>query len=121
MADSELSNWLLHALKAAIPEGSTIPTLAEGRPNRVTAIQPEGVWIETTRSETAGAGAQLVEAWMLQTAWDHLELHGTITNSFVLNELNVKRSSAVCALLARLPNVRVTSSRGPIELELARP
>ena len=120
MAESVLSDWLLAALRAAIPEGSTIPTLAEGNPNRVTAIEPEGVWVETIRSETAGTGAQLVEAWMIQAAWDHLERHGTITNSLVLNEMNIKRSSAVCALLARLPEVRLTSSRAPIELTLTR-
>lgn len=32
--------------------------------------------------------------------------------------LNVKRSCFVCALLARLPGVRVVSRRGPIELAL---
>ena len=46
-----------------------------------------------------------------QLAWDHLQLHGELTNRYLVdrNGLNVKRSSAVCALLARLPGVEVVA------------
>jgi hypothetical protein len=55
-------------------------------------------------------------------AWEHLTGHGSLTNSHLLSSagLNVKRASAVCALLARLPGVVVDSSR-PIDLRWRRP
>ena len=56
-------------------------------------------------------------AWMIQTAWDHLRARGSLTNLLSNKGLNVKRSSAVCALLSRLPDVEVTSSRA-IQLRL---
>ena len=54
---------------------------------------------------------------MLQAAWDHLSREGWLTNKYLLSAagLNVKRSSAVCAILADLPGVEVASSK-PIEL-----
>jgi hypothetical protein len=77
------------------------------------------VWIETERSARLGRGAEPVPAWMLNVAWDHLVANGRLTNRYLLAEdgLNVKRSSAVCALLAALPFVEVVSRR-PIELAL---
>ena len=46
---------------------------------------------------------------MIQSAWEYLQAHGVLTNRFLLSTdgLNVKRSSFVCALLARLPGVSV--------------
>ena len=57
---------------------------------------------------------------MIQVAYDWLRAHGTLTNRFLLDTdgLNVKRSSFVCALLARLPGVEVRSTR-PITLAMA--
>jgi hypothetical protein len=56
---------------------------------------------------------------MIQSAWEYLQAHGVLTNRFLLSSdgLNVKRSSFVCALLARLPGVSVASTR-PITLAL---
>jgi hypothetical protein len=56
---------------------------------------------------------------MIQIAWEWLLAHGTLTNRHLLDKdgLNVKRSSFVCALLARLPDVQVLRVR-PIELAL---
>jgi hypothetical protein len=34
-----------------------------------------------------------------------LRTHGTLSNVVLLNDLRVHRSSAVCAILARLPGV----------------
>ena len=94
-------------------------TLADGRPNWVREVTPDGVWVETERSRRLGRPAQLVEAWMIQSAWEYLQAHGSLTNRHLLSTdgLNVKRSSFVCALLARLPGVRVSSAR-PIGLSL---
>jgi hypothetical protein len=50
---------------------------------------------------------------------EYLQAHGSLTNRDLLctDGLNVKRSSLVCALLARLPGVHVASAR-PITLRL---
>ena len=58
---------------------------------------------------------------MIQVAWDYLAAHGSLTNRYLLDTdgLNVKRSSFVCALLARLPGVVVASTK-PITLSLGQ-
>lgn len=103
----------------AVAAQPIIPTISDGRPNWVQEVTPDGVWVETERSRQLGRPAQLVPAWMIQIAWEYLASHGTLTNRYLLADdgLNVKRSSFVCALLATLPDVTVTSRR-PIELRL---
>lgn len=110
---------LLAAIQAALAAGAEVRTLSDGRRNWVREVTPDGVWVETLRSRELGRPPQLVEAWMIQVAWEWLLARGTLTNRFLLDTdgLNVKRSSFVCALLARLPGVRVASTR-PIELAL---
>ena len=76
----------------------------------------EGVLVHTEKSKDAGA-PQVVDGWMIQAAWDHLQRHGELTNTQLLDDLNVKRSSAVCAILSELPEVQVTSTE-PITLTL---
>jgi HD domain len=120
MAVSEkvkLSRELMVMLERHVPAGATVTTLADGRPNWIVEIKDDGVSIETEASKEKGRGPRLVEAWMLQTAWDHLSREGSLTNKYLLSTagLNVKRSSAVCAILAHLPGVEVVSSK-PIEL-----
>jgi len=109
---------LLHRLDLFVPAGSVVRTLgASPQPNRVTRIDAAGVWIETDRSRAKGSGPQVVDGWMLRLAWDYLTFHGRLSNRYLLanDGLNVKLSSAVCALLAQLPGVEVVSTR-PIEL-----
>jgi hypothetical protein len=60
---------------------------------------------------------QMVPAWMIVAAWEHLRHNGELTHHELLHELNVKRSAFVCALLAQFPDVVVRSTR-PIVLEL---
>jgi hypothetical protein len=48
---------------------------------------------------------------MFNLAWDHLRTHGELSNTTLLDELRVHRSSAVCAILARVPGVRVRPGR----------
>ena len=122
MKRERLSEELYDALRDSIEVGSTIPTLSTGKPNRITGIAPEGVYVVTEKSEREGKPPQLVDAWMLEAGWSYLQSNGSITNEFLLSGdgLNVKRSSVVCALLARLPGVAVVSRRAPILLELLR-
>lgn len=110
-----MSEQLLAALLAAMPEGTIVSTLADQKPNRVVAVSGDAVWVETDRARDLGRGAQEVPGWMLQLSYDRLRSHGTLTNAMLLNELRVHRSSFVCAALARLPDVEVVS-RSPIRL-----
>jgi hypothetical protein len=49
---------------------------------------------------------------MFNLAWDRLRTHGRLTNVELLDDLRVHRSSAVCAILARLPPVNSVAGRG---------
>lgn len=114
-----LDDELLALLRTHVPAGTTIKTLGRGQPNWIAEVAAVGVRIETERSRALGEEAQLVPAWMLQSAWSHLSKHGRLSNKNLLatDGLNVKRSSAVCALLSHLPSVEV-ESRSPIVLRL---
>lgn len=121
MTDQLMQPELLALLREHTPAGAVIATVSTGKPNWVTSVDERGVWIETEASRTKGTGAQLVPAWMIQIAWDHLRRHGTLDNTYLVasSGLNVKRSSAVCALLVRLPGVTLASTR-PIRLVYAK-
>lgn len=116
MEKVELDDSLLDRIQSAVRPGDTILTLASKRQNIITAIGREGVWVETLRSDSRRAGPQLVPAWMIATAWRRLTEVGTLSNTELLNNLNVKRSSFVIGLLAEFPDVVVRSTR-PIVIE----
>lgn len=108
---------MLELIRAVIEPGQVIETLTSKRPNRIVGIEPEGVLVETQRSDERGAGPQLVPAWMVIVAWEHLRLRHLLSQSELLNELNVKRSAFVCALLRLFPGVILQSTR-PTVLKL---
>ncbi len=108
---------LWEVLRPAIRAGEVVHTLSDGSPNTVTEVSRAGLWVETERSRRAGTGPQLIEPRMLDVAWAALLGDGELTNRRLLDELRVHRSSFVCALLARLPGVRIASRR-PIRLVL---
>lgn len=64
-----------------------------------------------------GSGPRRVLAWMIAAAWDRLRDKGELSQQELLNELNLKRSAFVCALVAKFPDVRIRSTR-PTVLEL---
>lgn len=111
-----MSEQLFGALLASLHEGQIIPTLQGQRLNKIVTINVDAVWVETEATTAKGRSAAPVPGWMLQLAYDRLRSHGTLTNTTLLNELRVHRSSFVCAALARLPDVAVTS-RAPITLK----
>lgn len=86
------------------------------QPNRITAVTREEVLIETDRTRAMSRPPQRVPAWMFNIAWDYLQSHGTLTNQELLGQLRVHRSSAVCAILARVPGIKVIAGE-PITLE----
>ena len=116
-AKEVLDPALLRQIRAEVASNPEVLTIADRKPNWVREITPEGVWVDTLRSRAAGRRSQLVNARMIQVAWDYLQAHGSLTSRYLLDKdgLNVKRSSFVCALLARLPDVEVACT-APITL-----
>jgi hypothetical protein len=74
------------------------------KPNRVTDVTPEALYVETARSRERNQ-QESIPAWMFNLAWEYLKTHGELSNRVLLKELRVHRSSAVCAVLARHPAV----------------
>lgn len=114
LVEEETFDPALYALLQAVIDANhgLFATLDKGRPNRVTAATHTGLYVETDASKAKGNKPQLIPAWMFTLAWEYLRAHGRLTNRYLLAQdgLNVKRSSAVCAILARLPGVVATVS-----------
>ena len=51
-------------------------------------------------------------AHQFNLAWQYLTTRGRLSNTELLNHLRVHRSSAVCAILTRLPGVEVARGAG---------
>ena len=117
MKNPEFDDNLLERIQSVVQPGDEILTLAAKRPNFIAAIDRNGIWVQTSRSKSHHAGPKLVPAWMMMTAWQQLQKAGVLSNTELLDDLNVKRSSFVIALLAQFPDVVVRSSE-PIVVEL---
>jgi len=78
--------------------------------NLVTEFNPCEMHVETGRSRPRRGGAEPIPAWMFNLAWERLRTCGRLTNAELLKDLRVHRSSAVCAILARLPGVEVVAA-----------
>jgi hypothetical protein len=96
---------LYKALRAEVKRDPVFRTLSQGRPNHVTALTTVEVLVETERSTSRTGGPEPIPAWMFNLAWDRLRTFGELTNRQLLDDLRVHRSSAVCAMLARVPGV----------------
>lgn len=114
---TEFDDGLFERILAAVQPGDELLTLSSKRPNVIAAVDREGVWVETLRSQSRGSGPQLVPAWMIIKAWEHLRKTRTLSHTELLEDLNVKRSAFVIALLAQFPEVVVRSTE-PIVIEL---
>jgi len=90
-------------------------TITHGKPDHVVDVRRSGVLVATERTLRRRTGPQNLDAWMLNLAWDWLRSRGELANRVLEEELRVHRSSAVCAVLARVPGV-VVASRSPIVL-----
>lgn len=114
---TELDDDLLERILAAVQPGDAILTLSSKRPNVIAAVDRGGVWVETLRSQNRRSGPQLVPALMIVKAWKHLQNAGVLTHTELLEDLDVKRSAFVIALLAQFPDVVVRSTES-IVIEL---
>jgi hypothetical protein len=119
--DERASPWTAHAAKPVVEafedalyaqlatEVQRDPVFAtlgpHPKPNHVVALTPVEVYVETGHALAQTGRARPIPAWMFNMAWDRLRTHGTLSNRELLDELRVYRSSAVCAILARLPSV----------------
>jgi len=118
-AQDTFAGELWDHLQQWVKPGTTVLTLRDSRPNVVAEVSQTAMWIHTERSRALGRGPQEVPAWMFNIAWDYLTSHGTLSNATLLNDLNVHRSSLVCAVLAKVPGVEILS-RQPIRLGVRR-
>lgn len=121
--DERFSPDLLAELQRAVAADPVFLTLGQSKPNRVVELSRTGVWVETEATARKGTPAQEVPAWMFELAWEHLRTHAELSNRYLLAKdgLNVKRSSAVCAVLARLPHVDHDRSAAGIVLRWTGP
>lgn len=110
----------MQLLREHLPTETPVHTLGRRQPNWITAVTNEGLLIETEKTRSAGTGPQLIPAWMFEEAWQRLTTRGTVTNAEMVStkDMSIKRSSAVCAVLAHLPGVSVATS--PIVLTYER-
>lgn len=116
--DDELAPWLLDALSREASKDNVFLTLGRRAPNRVTDVTRSEVLVETGRSRNRSGQAASIPAWMFNIAWDYLNANGTLSNDLLLKHLRVHRSSAVCAILARLPGIEQVP--GQVALRLKR-
>lgn len=117
MSAASFDDELFELVSGAVGPGTAILTLSAKKLNRASVVDRVGVWVETERSMRLGSGPQLVPAWMIAAAWERLCDKGELSQQELLNELNVKRSAFVCALVAKFPEVHIRSTR-PTVLEL---
>jgi len=109
--DDELDPTLLDQLSREAARQPVFETLGRPAENRVVEISRSEVLVETRRTRCRGTGPASIPAWMLNIAWDYLHAHGELSNQTLLNHLRVLRSSAVCAMRARLPGVERVPGR----------
>lgn len=117
MTATEFDDELYGQVSKVIGPGMVILTLSSKKLNRIVAVDCDGVLVATERSLSRGTGPQPVPAWMIAAACERLRDKGELSQQELLNELNVKRSAFVCALLAKFPDVHIRSTR-PTVLEL---
>jgi HKD family nuclease len=104
-ASDEIEPELLAAIRAEHVVNPVFLTLRRSQRNLVREVSPSALYVETERSRVRHARPEPVPAWMLNLAWEVLRRRGRLTNKELLDELRVHRSSAVLAILARLPGV----------------
>lgn len=100
----DFSHELFVLLQTHLAAGQVVHTLSDRRPNWIVSIAEAGLRVETEKTRAAANGPQRVPAWMFEVAWKRLVTRGRLTNVELVSsdDLNVKRWSVVCAVLAEL-------------------
>lgn len=105
-----LTSELRERIMRFAPPGSVLLTVARSQPNRISDVRPEGVHVETERTDRLGNGAQLVPAALIMADWRTLTQSGSLSHKEATH-----RGSFTCALFATFPDVEVVRTR-PIKL-----
>lgn len=111
---------MLAKIQAGIAPGDTVHTLGQGRPNLIGRIDRFGIEVTTEHSRETSGGSRVVPAWMFNEVWHRLQTQPEVERDQVdrlIEGREVKRSSIVFAVLARLDEVTVVRSR-PFALAL---
>lgn len=104
---------LFAALCAEVQRNPVFLTLGRApAKNVVLQLTEHEAVVETAKSAREGPGGQSIPAWMFNLAWVRLKRFGELSNDTLLNDLRVMRSSAVLAILARLPGVKPVTGKG---------
>lgn len=105
---------LLVRLRSVVGSGDVVNTLSYGRPNVIGRIDETGIEVTTAHSQETAGGSRVVPAWMFNHVWNELLAHHRVDRDF-MDRLapgpKIKRSSAVFAILERLPEVIVLQQR----------
>lgn len=101
---------LYEKILAAHRDSPVFVTLGKAAENVVREVTPSALYVDTERSLARGK-PEPIPAWMLNLAWEALQARGTLDNGTLLDDLRVHRSSAVLAILARLPGVERLKGR----------
>ncbi len=121
MAPTELFDPdLLSRIRNVVSEGDVVDMLGRARPNEINTIDVDGVEVTTEHSLTSVGGSSLVPAWMFNYVWNEMRTRGRVERDYVdrlAPGRKVKRSSAVFAILERIPEVSVVEHR-PLVLGL---
>lgn len=96
-------------LQEAVREDRTFRTLGPKAARNVVLDLSRTELLMQTEKSPMGAP---IPAWMFNLAWDFLKQHGALSNKQLLEDLRVMRSSAVCAVLARLPHIEASGKGG---------
>jgi hypothetical protein len=96
-----------------VSPGDVIHMVGRPWPNRIHSIGLDGVHVTTPKSDREGRGPQFVPMWMIDEAWRYLVRHGHADQPTVRDDLGIKRSAVVLALLARFEDLRVRSTSPP--------
>ncbi len=115
--DDELEPVLFDLLSREVSRNPVFHTLGRPAPNTVNNVTRAEVLVSTARSLAQTGQPASIPAWMFNIAWDYLNAKGALSNDVLLNHLRVHRSSAVCAILARLPGVERVPGRVAVRLK----
>ena len=105
----------LHQHLHSLVTGDPIRTIGQQKPNWITAVDRENIWVETEKSRQEGTGPQPVPVDWAESAYQTLWERGDLT----IQDLAPKaehRSAFIFALLASMPSVR--SEANPRRLTL---
>ena len=109
LRDSDPVVASIGSLLAALVGGEPILTLDQQRPNWITRLDAENVWVETEKTRRENTGPQPVPVDWLESALRELATHGELTQE-TLDSLGVRRTAFTFAALSQIPGVTTATN-----------